>query len=1709
MTVYLKEVDYTTFETATLEDWSSMSAVYTGTIGVTDNKMEIELTTPYDYGGGNLMIGFQVTTWGTNYAGISWYGVNQANGTNTAVYNNAYSSHTWSSNVSLVAFIPKTTFTYELATGTCDAPATVVADPILAHEATLTWTGGSGTYNVVYKKVSESWDDAITAVSNTNELTCTMTGLDANTAYQARVISVCGDGSETYKTLSFTTPIACPAPTGLTVALTPGDGTKATFSWDETGSATQWQLCINGDEDNLITVTDNPFTYDQFTPEQTYTAKVRAYCDDIDQSEWSNTVTFTPTNAFLLTVNDGTNTNSYVPFYGLYANIKSDSQLIIPASELSVLQGNSIDKLTFYANTASATWNGAVYDVYMTEVDNTVFTTSQRIVPGEEAKYAFADWATMTKVYTGSVSVVDGKMVLTLDESYPYAGGNLLIGFDETTNSSNYNSVYWYGVNQAATDNTALYQYGSNSVSIAHFLPKVTFGYSIGGYPKPKRLAVSDITANSATIGWTAPNTDVASYKYQYMAEGGSWTTLTTTTDLSAALTGLSPLTNYTFQVQAVYSDGESSFATITFTTVSTCPTQDELTCSEIGETSATISWDAHGITDWNLRYSTDGTTWTTMTDGITNPFVLDGLTAGTYYHVQVQTQCNTEEWSETLNFTTDCAVITITSTDNYTQDFENPVTTAVYSATAVADLVVPACWDNYTDNTSEQYAIPHIIKNGGSYNYSSPASQVLYFYGDGNGYAALPVFSNPLSELQISFKYATESSSNGTLTLGYITAEDDGTYNTFTAIEGANYPASSDSYQKMCEVGPVELSSVPATATRLVFRWYYSDWYGANIDDVEVSLIPSCKLPTGLTCTDYTATTATLDWTAKGTNQTAWQLYISESNVAPADDIDESEVISVTTKPYTVTGLTAEKTYYAWVRGNCTASSDGYSEWIGGIEFTPSYYHDFTLYSTATSNSTSTMPFYGYYANTATDKGQMIVLASSLPEKMLDATVRRLTFYTTSSDATADWGDAEFDVLMTEITDASFATAAFFDWDDMETVYSGHLSVSNNKMVIDFDTPYTYTGGNLLIGFNLTTTGTSKSVFWVSYSGSSYLGAYQYGTSNVSISKSQPQMTFNYQPSETPRPANLHPTEELSTSATLAWTAPYSGTAIGYEYQYKLASGTDWSAAETTTELNASITGLTPEATYDFRVRAVYPGPAYSEFATTQCTTTATCPIPTDLAASNLTYNSADLTWTASPEVDSYTVEYRTAATEAALFKEDFESESAFAGWTFTSMNAANDINATGTNHAGIHSDAAYSGSYGFRFSSYTKKSGSEETYDQYLVSPELTVSGELKFYAKQYGTGDDIYVGYSTTTNDLSAFTWDEEALALDVFWKEFTHELPANVKYIAFHYFGDYKYYAYVDDITIGAYDVPAGSWTAATTTAPNTGEYQLTGLEADTKYDVRVYTNCTTNPDDENATATFTTYAFLELADNADNSTIISDNNGKKADVTLSGRTLWKDGGWNTLCLPFDLTAAQVTTLLENPTELKELDLTGTYQEHSTGLEDGTLYLVFKDATSISAGVPYIIKWEGGDNLVNPVFTGVTINNASLEAKAAAFTGGKFIGSYIYQSFTAENKNVLLMGGNNTLYYPQPDLSDPGNPIYPYLGAFRAYFQLENSIGNAVLYFGGGETTGVVLTTDNRQRTTDGAWYTLQGLKLGDNKPTAPGVYIHNGKKVVIK
>ena len=250
------------------------------------------------------------------------------------------------------------------------------------------------------------------------------------------------------------------------------------------------------------------------------------------------------------------------------------------------------------------------------------------------------------------------------------------------------------------------------------------------------------------------------------------------------------------------------------------------------------------------------------------------------------------------------------------------------------------------------------------------------------------------------------------------------------------------------------------------------------------------------------------------------------------------------------------------------------------------------------------------------------------------------------------------------------------------------------------------------------------------------------------------------------------------------------------------------------------------------------------------------------------------------------------------------------------------------------------------------------------------------------------------------------------------------------------------------------------------------------------------------------------ATLTLASSEDNGQAIATAaaSGRMYDVTLDGRTLYKDGNWNTLCLPFGMTDDQVTAQLA-PTKLMELDTEGTYDNgRQTGLDGTTLYLYFKEAASIDAGKPYIVKWTGGPNLENPAFSGVSISNAPTEVE---FTGGKFVGTYSPVGFTADDKTKLFLGDDNTLYWPSADTT---------VNACHAYFDLAaNAVREFKLHFGDGDGSGITdvdADTDYAHRGSAVSnplrrgWFTVSGVRL-DGKPTKKGIYVNNGKKVVIE
>ncbi|MBO4800600.1 MAG: fibronectin type III domain-containing protein [Bacteroidaceae bacterium] len=430
-------------------------------------------------------------------------------------------------------------------------------------------------------------------------------------------------------------------------------------------------------------------------------------------------------------------------------------------------------------------------------------------------------------------------------------------------------------------------------------------------------------------------------------------------------------------------------------------------------------------------------------------------------------------------------------------------------------------------------------------------------------------------------------------------------------------------------------------------------------------------------------------------------------------------------------------------------------------------------------------------------------------------------------------------------------------------------------------------------------------------------------------------------------KPTDIAVSNLTDQSAQLTWTAPNGATS--YAYQYKMSTENAWSAVATTTDASVTLDGLEANTNYIFRVKALYAGSNASNYETVRFLTEG-------------------------PTVTSLP------------FTEGFEN--GMGGWR---------ISGSSSKICSRNSSEIPDGNYSF-----------ELYQNEALISPQLDVSTPMwvTFYYKHfYGTYFDgskevtgelpagFIVGFSTKTKNLSDFRWGTSTMGTTVEWNNLTCYCPEGTKYVAVKWQGGYD--IYLDDFTFTEYtglsvphDIAVNnitafsadlSWSGDTkkynirfrqkaddgstdlyewktaTTSEHDG-FNVYNLSPNTKYEFQVQ-SCLYNMETSwSDVFTFTTNRIVPLNDDKDNTVfidIMADTPNSTYDVMLVGRTLYKNGIWNTLCLPFS-----VGNLIDTPLEgatVKTLS--------STALsDDGKLSLNFTDATSIEAGRPYLVKWD---------------------------------------------------------------------------------------------------------------------------------------------------
>ncbi len=204
----------------------------------------------------------------------------------------------------------------------------------------------------------------------------------------------------------------------------------------------------------------------------------------------------------------------------------------------------------------------------------------------------------------------------------------------------------------------------------------------------------------------------------------------------------------------------------------------------------------------------------------------------------------------------------------------------------------------------------------------------------------------------------------------------------------------------------------------------------------------------------------------------------------------------------------------------------------------------------------------------------------------------------------------------------------------------------------------------------------------------------------------------------------------------------------------------------------------------------------------------------------------------------------------------------------------------------------------------------------------------------------------------------------------------------------------------------------------------------------------------------------------------------------ADVTLVRN--FGTGYWNTLCVPFGIDAETLIATFGEGTRVMEFS--GATEE----------VVRFASVAEVTAGVPCLLL--PANEVSNPKFAGVEIISPEELLVAPGGSPYEFVGTYCKYAMHTDRSQIFITKDNQL--------------AYPFIGSnvlygTRAFIRTSNGgefSSKFGLQFDDNGTTGIWNIAGNGEA--DGL-YTTSGLKLTDTKHLPKGVYIKNGRKVIVK
>lgn len=541
---------------------------------------------------------------------------------------------------------------------------------------------------------------------------------------------------------------------------------------------------------------------------------------------------------------------------------------------------------------------------------------------------------TVTGVISVVYSAVTGTTTVTTNPQIGLRGANNTFATN-VNNRQLASGGLWNATSNGTSNSSTVYIDDATSAPTAgqifRWVPVTCF--------PPTGVTTANVTTNSTDINWTAPTSGTpAAYGWEVVAHGaGPYATpiaynyvFGTTANTGAVL---SPNTQYDVYVKtgcslSNLSDTSLWSSVATFTTLATCIAPSALTASGATTSGASISWTASPSAPANgyvyeavasgAGYGATPVESGSVAAGATSA-TFSSLQPATTYDLYVRAACSSTDsssWIGPVSITTLCVPV---SSFPWTEGFEGIPT--------VGANVYPNCW-SYTNITSNNYSCATTCNSNSAHTGSKFIGGSWSF----NVWEYTPGFQLTAGTYyDYSFWYKTTDA-----TAGYVVASAYGTAAnaaSMTNLLGTITNASSSgAYTKVTYTFQVPSSGVyyfglhdscPTSAPN-----------GIAFDDFSLQLSPTCQAPTALTLSGSTATSASVSWTASLSAPANGYIYEAVASGAGASG---TPVATGTTAAgvtsATVTGLSANTAYDIYVRGVC--SSTDTSTWLGPLSLT------------------------------------------------------------------------------------------------------------------------------------------------------------------------------------------------------------------------------------------------------------------------------------------------------------------------------------------------------------------------------------------------------------------------------------------------------------------------------------------------------------------------------------------------------------------------------------------------------------------------------------------------------------------------------------------------------------------------------------------------------------------------------------------------------